>query len=155
MGQKFENHTRHFGKYNSHAYDISFSKKICKILIFVNKPSNKNMILKKWITNEKDLKISIQTFSINRNLFHAPNIFVSYPFQVCTYFSSVEGKKTYYGDCVVCMGYSFLFYNPRIQNEKKFTKFVTIEISILNILQPFYFDDWDFLFIHLDIMWKN
>jgi hypothetical protein len=22
MGQKFENHTRHFGKYNSHAYDI-------------------------------------------------------------------------------------------------------------------------------------
>jgi hypothetical protein len=86
MGQKIENCTRHFGN-NSHAYDISFSKIPCKILIFVNKPSNKSMILKKWITNEKDLKISIQTFSINKNLFHAPNVFVSYPFQVRKFFS--------------------------------------------------------------------
>jgi hypothetical protein len=51
MGQKIENHTRHFVKYNSHAYDISFSKISCKISIIVNKPSNKSMIF-----NEKDLK---------------------------------------------------------------------------------------------------
>jgi hypothetical protein len=53
-------------------------------------------------------------------------------------FHKLKVKKTYYGDCVVCMGYSFY---STIQKFKNSQKIVTIEISILNILHPFCFDD--------------